>query len=82
MPVVYPWSLIMINNISQKNWIFALGLLTDIQHGNNRTKIRILLCLEQPSLTKYTCTLSVLRSHHCCFAILNLKLFKIKLQKD
>lgn len=40
MPVVYPWSLIMINNISQKNWIFALGLLTDIQHGNNKTKIQ------------------------------------------
>lgn len=44
-------------------------------------KYRILLCLEQPSLT-YTRTHSVLRSHHCCFAILNLKLFKIKLQKD
>lgn len=42
-------------------------------------KYRILLCLEQPSLT-YTHTLSVLRSHHCCFAIL--KLFKIKVQKD
>lgn len=55
MPAVYPWSLIMINNISQKNWIFALGLLTDIQHGNNRTKIQ--------DLTVFRTTQSYINMH-------------------
>lgn len=38
-------------------------------------KYRILLCLEQSSLT-YTYTLSVMRSHHCRFAILKFEVIQ------
>lgn len=60
MPAVYPWSLIMINNISQKNWIFALGLLTDIQHGNNRTKIQDLTVFRTTQSYIYTYIVALL----------------------